>query len=1277
MFETTKEHIKALDDVQARELVARLARAEVIKNGGAGSGVHWGGNHRAADEGVDVEVCKTGKRLRYDYLPTDDVIFQVKAETFGPAKVENELRPKGKLRPCISDLGKSGGTYIIASTRDDCARPALSKRHEAMQSCVKDADTKQRPQLLFYDSRKLADWVEQHPSVALWVKVQLGISTSGWQPYGPWAHMETDANSDFILDDKAKIYAPGADDALASLEAIDRLRADLATSCSVRLIGLSGVGKTRLAQALFDERLETSSAPLPKDNVIYCDLSDKLDPTPEQLIDILNAQKSDAVMIVDNCGPAPHASLTKKISSKDCALKLLTIEYDIRDDVPERTRCYRMEGASLEMLRNLLHREFRHHSHENISKIAEFSDGNARIAFALADAVDSGEELQRLRNSELFDRLFRQSHEPNDKLLEAAKALSLLYSFNGEDLGDESELGILAQEAGQTTRDMARAVSKLQKRGLVQARGKWRAVLPHAISNELASRMLGDFNADYWMQQFLPKCSDRMRTSFIRRIGYLHDLPLAKEIAGDLFHQERYSRPQNHDHESRWEFMSLAAVSPSEALDVLERAAETNDFLSSDLYARTDYIRLIGHIAYWPDYFGRCINLLIRCAATETENHGQKPATQLLKDLFTIVLSGTLAEVHQRAPVVQALLDSSDFRALGYELLGSGLKSQHFTGVSTSDFGAHKRTTGWRPTSAENLTDWYKKWFEVVSEYGQPSKEGFEGVRKQFGSRIRSLWQVSELRSDVADLCRELHADKPFPEAWLGVKQALYFDKKKDDHAGRAALKKLEEDLRPQNLREQIIARVGSGPNIGLHELEEDATFADNDEGMRREQRQSVLDRTKELGKAAGEDIELLRSLLPIISGQKTGSGSFELGLGIGEAEENTELIIEEVRTYLAYKGDEWASLIWFRGFLKSLARRDREAFERFMDRAKDDEIWLRYFVELQQMIDLDQRAYERLMAVMKRPECSSRQFGYLAIGSNTKALNPTQIKNLLYALKDRDAQGAIEAFDILYMVKHGAKDRDGNEVAELRAVAFQYLSDLDWSQVESWPSQTEHQIQETISNALDGDIDRNEVARLLRQIIPTDGKKYGNYNETRKVAMRPFFEKQPVVALEEVCQPDEEGSYDYLYFLLGNRFQDDGASMLGLVPDEALLDWCKIDLKKRVPVALEHLPIFEANENESGLLNPRKSIKLLWKEAEDKREALAHLVNRIQPRSWSGSRADIIEKRANILAALEDDATPDMLEAIAEKRGELKHLIEQERAHELKEQKRELESFE
>ena len=53
-FQVQPNDIKALDDGQARELVARLCKAQMRKNERNDVLVEWGGDQRAADGGFDV-----------------------------------------------------------------------------------------------------------------------------------------------------------------------------------------------------------------------------------------------------------------------------------------------------------------------------------------------------------------------------------------------------------------------------------------------------------------------------------------------------------------------------------------------------------------------------------------------------------------------------------------------------------------------------------------------------------------------------------------------------------------------------------------------------------------------------------------------------------------------------------------------------------------------------------------------------------------------------------------------------------------------------------------------------------------------------------------------------------------------------------------------------------------------------------------------------------------------------------------------------------------------
>ena len=190
-----KSHIKALNDEMARELVARLCRAELREQGVPESAVSWGGDQRAKDGGVDVRVDSPVPLVTPKFIKTACTVLQVKAEAFSLGKILKEMAPSGELRPAIMELGKKEGSYILVSTKDDTSDSMLKSRREGMRKCLKEHGIDSSVHYDFYDSRRVADWVEQHPSVVTWLRDKIGQPLVGWRPYGPWAYREADVEA--------------------------------------------------------------------------------------------------------------------------------------------------------------------------------------------------------------------------------------------------------------------------------------------------------------------------------------------------------------------------------------------------------------------------------------------------------------------------------------------------------------------------------------------------------------------------------------------------------------------------------------------------------------------------------------------------------------------------------------------------------------------------------------------------------------------------------------------------------------------------------------------------------------------------------------------------------------------------------------------------------------------------------------------------------------------------------------------------------------------------
>ncbi|SQK75261.1 hypothetical protein [Tatumella ptyseos] len=341
-------------------MIARLCRAELRKQSLPDSCVTWGGDQRAKDGGVDVRVDCATTLISPNFIKASQTIFQVKAEKFPPAKITKEMAPCGDIRAIFHEISQVSGAYVIVSTKDDISDEGLRTRRNAIQECLAQHGFISSVTFDFYDSRRVADWVEEHPSVMTWLRYCINQPLRGWRPYGPWAYDEENVEAEYLLDDKTRVFMPDKDEGSNVSETISTLRNQLGSygTASIRIVGLSGVGKTRLVQALFDTRVCPDTVCPHRDHVVYTDLGDEPNPAPQIMLEQLVGIDSGTIVIVDNCGIVTHNKLTGYLKNKTVNIKLITIEYDIQDDIPEKTSCYRLEGTTPEVIFSLLRKNF-------------------------------------------------------------------------------------------------------------------------------------------------------------------------------------------------------------------------------------------------------------------------------------------------------------------------------------------------------------------------------------------------------------------------------------------------------------------------------------------------------------------------------------------------------------------------------------------------------------------------------------------------------------------------------------------------------------------------------------------------------------------------------------------------------------------------------------------------------------------------------------------------------------------------------------------------------
>jgi len=1232
VFQIDQTIIKSLDDKIARELIARLCRAELRKQSLPDSCVTWGGDQRAKDGGVDVRVDCATALISPNFIKASQTIFQVKAEKFPPAKITKEMAPRGDIRGIFHEISQASGAYVIVSTKDDISDEGLRTRRNAIQECLAQHGLSSSVTFDFYDSRRVADWVEEHPSVMTWLRYCINQPLRGWRPYGPWAYDEENVESEYLLDNRTRVFMPDKDEGSNVSEAISTLRSQLSRyeTASIRIVGLSGVGKTRLIQALFDARVCPDVICPHADHVVYTDIGDEPDPAPQIFLEQLVSIDSSTIVIVDNCGIATHNKLTSYLKNKTVNIKLITIEYDIQDDIPEKTSCYRLEGTTSEVIIQLLKKKFSQLSTNDIARIAEFSDGNARVAFALASTVESGNDLSQLRERELFERLFRQKNDHDDSLLRCAEAASILYSFDGEDLSNNGELAKLAELAEVSPLTFSRHMVELKRRGLLQSRAEWRALLPHAVANRLVVRVLEIVPVEHLIQVFIKQGSKRIARSFTRRLSFLHNCQEAVKIAEKMMSASGYlgdySKLGSYEEQM---VANLAPVNPSVTLDAISRLCDESTSETHGNSSREYFARLAKSIAYESQYFNDAVLILKKLYLSELNEKKKNEIRKIISSLFYCYLSGTEVGPLERLGVVNTFLSSTnkDEYELGIDLLISGLKTQGFNLHYSFSFGARRRDYGWSPRSEKDFELWFCTWFERSLSIGEQISVDGKRVREEISKSLRVVWGVSKIETILIHLAEKFRIIDGWPEAWLLSKVLLKNGKKTWSDESLENLKKFEMILRPDDLISGVRARITARGGMVEH-LEEGMNNLSYEE-----KRILCTKNTALLGLRLAEDKAILKQLLPELC-EHNKSGLYELGLGVGKSGCDVDWILQEIRVYLANDNDGQVNLSLLKGIINNWKLRAMLEVEEFLDRAVYDSVWNKRFVEIQGVTFLNANAFKRLVNVLELGECPSYQFSYLANVGATNYFTVAQIEIIVRKLcLKQDNAGIISALNILFIMVHNAKNHDQKYKLELVISIGNILSCMDWGKVDRDDPLMSHDLCEMLHFFLTDKNSESFIADILNRMMATISGCWYRFDETLKSAIRMFFKHYPVLSLDIICKPDEDGKYGIASELTSaSMIEREQGGALEPVSAEILIEWCNKDKypESRLEFVADGCKLIESFKDDDSYISDT-AIKIL-KFSSNKSKIMSCFIGRFFPSSWSGSLANILESYLPLL---------------------------------------------
>ncbi|GGE36067.1 hypothetical protein GCM10011391_13590 [Pullulanibacillus camelliae] len=1273
MIEIEGKDISELSDSDLRSLIGLLCEAELRANDLPTAGVTWGGHQNAKDGGIDVRLELTTVIHNDSFIPRKVTVFQVKKPDMPRSAILNEMCPGGELREAIKDLIEVKGAYIIVSSQGSTADSTLKNRKEAMQEALSQYPDASEIKVDFYDRERIAGWVRNHPSLVLWVRDKIGRPIQGWRSYGNWTGSPNGPKNEYKLDDHIRLQdnTNPRSGGFSAIEGINELRTRLKLpGSSVRLVGLSGVGKTRLLQALFDERIGES--PLNQSRVFYTDISDSPNPEPRNFAERLIAMRIPSILAVDNCPPELHRRLTSVCSASGSLVSLVTVEYDVREDQPEETDVFRLEPASNEIIEKIILDRFDYINQVDARSIAEFSGGNARIAIALGNTIRRGESVSDLKDNQLFNRLFQQRNEPNNSLRRTAEACSLVYSFDSRTQeGANIELKLLSSLANLSIREVYENIVELKRRDLVQQRSVWRAVLPHAIANRLAKEALERIPIDIIMDTFEKGGSERLLKSFSRRLSYLHECGASVQVSERWLSEGGLLGDISHLNELGISLLeNIAPINPQVTLSAIERvsmreSAETFFSRENDHFSR--FTRLLRSLAYDKDLFERSAELLCQFALSESPDENYDSIRSLLRSLFYIYLSGTHATPEQRIKIIKKLVESDheDQVDLGISLLDASLETWHFSSSYSFEFGARSRDYGYSPENKKEIQDWYKLFIQFTVSKAISRDSVSLKAKSLLSDKFRGLWTKAGMYNELEEATKQILDNGTWKEGWLAVKTTKRYDSEHMTQEVISRLKNLEVILRPTTLTEKArLYALTSHQNA--FDLVETVEYEDEKLEAAFQQAENI---TRSLGKEVVQNEDIFYDLLPDLL-SCNGARLFSFGQGLAEGSDDLEKVWRDLKQQLSVlQASAARNFQVVRGFLNAVSNINKDLYQRFLDEAVFDQVFAEVYPMLQTSSEINNSDVERLKKSLEYGSASIWQYSNLAYGRIHETIEDDDLCELLRLISQKP-EGNVVAIEILHMRLHGFDKGKLSDI--IVSTAQKLLAEFKFDQNYRNMDHLDYVIAEIIKACLGGESAKESAVQIcnnLKRVLSS----YSIYRDSDHV-LHALAKMQPNVFLDIFLAGDDDEVIDRFENLVIHGVRT-SSNPISQINENFIIQWCEVDPKTRYPKAATVITPFKKGDDKS--LEWTELALNLLDYSPDPILILNEFKSSFRPMSWSGSRADIMQNRLGLIYKLEKHSNPIVAEWASKEKRTFQEEIRSERKWESELNEKQNERFE
>ena len=1224
ILEITSKDINKLNEIQLTDLILRLLRMEAQKYRIPTSSISGSLEIKAADGGEDAHIKWCNGPENTNWIPNRETLFQCKAEDIGPTKCEKEILSEGELKSRVKDVLDNNGSYVLFFTQI-CTTKMKNARKNKIREAIKStgASYYETVDIQIYDANAISMWVNEYVplivQVCSWLERHLPNIMSTWDDWNKYPENEVN----YVQDETLSGH-------------ISQLKNHFIGAKKVaRIVGLSGLGKTRLALEVFrpsenpQDNIESKTI---TDQVVYINAADGSDGL-QGIIKQWRDQNLEGILVVDNCDLDLHQRLRKEIEHPDSRLSLLTLDYN--PESSDDDYLIQLKPASDDVIEGIIKQSYPELQDADIYRIVEFAEGFPKIAVMLAKARrNEVEDMGNLKDNELMEKLLWGRSSPNDDARKVIDACSL---FTHLGFSDDMihQMDFVAEKICDITKDDFYGHAKrFIDHGILDRRNRFVRVVPIPLAVRLA--------ADWWktchpvkakelITGDMPNGMSEALCDQISKLNHVHEArQLTKELCGETgpFGQ---AEVLNSDKGSRL-FRSLVEVNPTDTANALERAFGSWDKeqLLQVQAGRRNLVWAIQKLCFWEETFPISARILLSFAVAENETWGNN-STNIFFQLFHYLLSGTQAPPNLRLQVIDEALASGDidYKQIAVGALGHALHTHHFSRDCNAEIqGSRAPLNDWSPKVWQDVFDYWAKCLERLIPLASIDDELGALARNQIAGNLRGLVQygrVDEIESALKSICVE--NDIFWPEAYKEVKMTIYFDGSKLPADGLNKLKNWLKLLEPQTFVQRWNLII-SDPYIE-YETDEGETHSDRFYRL-----------ASEFAEECSKNPHELFENLKIVFEGKQNRG-YEFGHALEKYLDQDEFFIKEALSNLKNTPPERANSSVLCGFAYSVSSKNPNLIQNMLDSIVDDEDLYIHAINLTCSIKANKNDLDRIIELVKKEKLNPNDLRQFAYGGTLKHLSPEDVISFCEDIISFGNEGILPTLEVIFM--YTFQDDDKFELCQDDIQNILEMPDI-LSELESASNTDFHHFKEMVSKLLNNEEKKDEFAiNISKAIVKAFNLK--------KFLVHLSFELKPIVRIllskcRDVTWPifgDALLSESHITYLFNsdNKSKYYSEGVLSELNEDLLIQWCNDNPDKAPVIVAKLVPLFIKEDEETYSIHPiAKSLIYNFGDRSDVQSAI-----KLNMGSFSsyGSRIPYYEKQIEAINKLKTDNNPKL----------------------------------